>query len=341
MKLSGKKLVGYFSRPDTSKRGVLIYGADGMLVSERRKEIVTALIGPEGDKEMRLTRLSGGDLRKDPASLQDATKAVGFFPGPRVTLIEGTPDNATPVIEAALASWNAGDAHIVVTAGQLAPRAKLRKLFETHPEVYAAPLYDDPPTREELYGIGKDAGLASFTPDAAQALLALSHTISRGELRRMVEKLALYKSGDTTPVSAEDVTTCAPLSNEAAVDDVLHTAAEGRTGDIGPILRRLADQGIAPVTMCIQATQHFRTLHSAACDAGGTTAGLARSRPPVFGPRRERMAAQAKSWGRAKLETALGLLTQTDLQLRSPAQTAPAREVMERTLIRISMLNRR
>jgi len=86
--------------------------------------------------------------------------------------------------------------------------------------------------------------------------------------------------------------------------------------------------------------RHFRTLHSAASAPGGPAEGIARMRPPVFGPRRERMLRQAQNWGMHRLETALGILTDTDLTLRS-ASRAPAMAVMERALIRLAMLNRR
>ena len=66
-----------------------------------------------------------------------------------------------------------------------------------------------------------------------------------------------------------------------------------------------------------------------------------RLRPPVFGPRRDRMMRQAGTWGAARLEVALTMLTDTDLQLRSAGQHAPAMELVERTLIRLAMLARR
>jgi len=49
---------------------------------------------------------------------------------------------------------------------------------------------------------------------------------------------------------------------------------------------------------------------------------------------------QAQGWGADRLETALTLLTDTDLQLRSAGQTAPALALMERALIRLAMLGR-
>ena len=51
-----------------------------------------ALIGPDGPGEMRLTRMSGAELRKDGSLLLDAIKAVGFFPGPRVAFVEEATD---------------------------------------------------------------------------------------------------------------------------------------------------------------------------------------------------------------------------------------------------------
>jgi DNA polymerase-3 subunit delta len=124
------------------------------------------------------------------------------------------------------------------------------------------------------------------------------------------------------------------------VDDILHIVAEARASEVGPLIQRLEGQGVNPVTLCIGAMRHFRALHSAASAHGGASEGIARMRPPIFGPRRDRMLKQAQSWGMFRLEQALGLITDTDLALRSSTR-APAMAVMERALIRLAMLNRR
>jgi DNA polymerase-3 subunit delta len=49
---------------------------------------------------------------------------------------------------------------------------------------------------------------------------------------------------------------------------------------------------------------------------------------------------QAGNWGRDRLEKALTLLTDTDLQLRSTAKV-PQQALVERTLIRLAMMARR
>ncbi len=339
MKLSTREAARYFRKPDPDKTGLLIYGADAMRVALKRQEVIAALIGPDGPDEMRLERIAGAELRKDPARLGDAIKAQGFFPGPRVAFVEDAGDGLAPAIASALEDWATGDAQVIVTAGSLAARSALRKLFEGHSNAYAVGIYDDPPSRDEIEEMLKTAGLSAIDRDAMGDLEALSRALDPGDFRQTVERMALYKLGDTDPLNSEEITKLAPASVEADVDDILNVVAEARTAEIGPVMVRLKAQGVTPVSLCIGATRHFRALHGAASDPGGVSSGIAKLRPPVFGPRRDRMQRQAQAWGMHKLEQALGLLIDTDLTLRS-ASRAPAMAVMERTLIRLSMLGR-
>ncbi len=341
MKLSAREAAGYFKKPDPKRTGLLIYGSDGMRVALKRQEVIAALIGPNGDEEMRLTRMQGGELRKDPAMLLDAVKAVSFFPGPRVAFVEDANDTAAPAVSAALEDWAEGDAQIIVTAGQLKATSKLRKAFEAHKNAYAVGIYDDPPSRDEIEGMLKDAGLAQVSRDAMTDLTALARELGPGDFRQTVEKLALYKLGDAGEVTSEDIEACAPRSTEAALDDLLNIVAEGQMGEIAPVMVKLRAQGVQPVGLVIGATRHFKALYAAASDPGGAAQGMSRLRPPVFGPRRDRMLRQTQAWGAARLETALSALIDTDLQLRSAGQTAPQMALVERTLIRLAGMARR
>ena len=339
MKLSPQKVGDYFANPDASRTGILIYGTDAMRVALKRQQLIAALIGPQGEEEMRLTRIAAADLRNDPAALLDAIRSQGFYPGPRVVFVEDASNALAETITAALQDWQQGDAQMIVTAGWLTARSALRKAFENHPNAYAAAIFDDPPSRSEIAEDLARAGLTNVADEAMQDIVALSRTLGPGDFRQTLEKLSLYKISDATPVSADDVLACAPATTEAALEDVLNCVAEAREDEIGLIVRRLEGQGVQPVSLCIGATRHFRTLHAAAADAGGPALGIARARPPVFGPRRERMVRQAQGWGLRKLEKALSMLTDTDLALRSTSR-APKMAVMERTLIRLAMLRK-
>ena len=321
----GGKLV---AKPPKDKLGLLLYGADAMRVSIKRQEYLKALLGPAAEEEMRLTRIPAGDLRREPALLMDAIKAVGFFPGTRAAFVEGANELTAQIIIDALSDWRPGDAQLVVTAGDLKKTSKLLKAFEGHRDAYAWGIYDDPPDRAEIERLLGEAGLRADGAVMA-ALEDLARSLDPGDFRQTLEKLSLYKlSEPDAPLSLEDIAACAPASVEAAVDDILNIVAEKQSASIGPLMRRLQSQGVNAVTLSIMAMRHFRTLHRAACNPGA----------PVWGVRdRDRVMRQSRDWGAAKLEDALGMLTDTDLQLRSAGQTAPAMAIIERTFIRLAM----
>jgi DNA polymerase-3 subunit delta len=340
MKLTGGAAANYFRKPDPTHTALLIFGADPMRVADKRQQAILALVGAQGEEEMRLTRINASDLRKDPAMLDDAIKAQGFFPGHRVAFVEDATDGMAKVIDAALSDWQQGDAQVVITAGQLTAKSALRKAVEGHRNAVAIGLYDDPPTIADIEQALAVANISQPARDVMDALMALAGTLEPGDFRQTLEKVSLYKRGDDTALTIADVMANAPQSAEVDVDDVLEIVATGQADKLGPLLRNLYSQGVAPVTLCIGAMRHFRLLHIVASDPGGPASGIGRLRPPVFGPRRDKIIRQASHWGRERLERALTALTDADLQLRS-ANTAPPHALMERTLIRLAMMARR
>ena len=114
-------------------------------------------------------------------------------------------------------------------------------------------------------------------------------------------------------------------------------AADGEAARLAVAFRGLGAG--SPTGVTIAAGRYFRTLHAAACAADGPEAALARARPPVFGPRRARMAAQARALGPGRLEEALGLIMEAELALRS-SRPLPGPALVERLLVRIATLRR-
>ncbi len=332
MNLRGAAAAKFFAEPDAGTAGALIYGADAMRVALKRQELIANLAGPEAEAEMRVTRMNGAEARSDPAAVVDAIKATGFFPGPRVVFVEGVTEvQAVPVI-AALSDWSPGDAALVVTAGSLRKTSKLRAAFEAHGRAAAIGLYDDPPGREEV-----DAAIAAeglrLDAEARRAVDILATELDPGDFRQTLTKLALYSDGQTA--NPGDVALMAPATHEAGSDEIIAAAAEGHPQTIGPLIQRLAGQGVAPVALVIFATRHFQQLHAAA-----TGGGVGNLRPPIYGPRRDAMERQVRGWGVDRLERALDLLMETDLTLRS-ASRAPQMAVMERAFIRLAMMAKR
>lgn len=339
MKLSGREAVSFFAKPDQNSAGILIFGADAMRVSLKRQQLIATLAGENVEQDMRLTRLSGADLRKDGALLADALKARGFFPGKRVVFLDGVGDWATKVVQSALSDWRDGDATLVVTAGILAARSSLRKYFEMDKRLHAAAIYTDPPSPDEIAATLAKAGISNASKDAMADLTALSRSLDPGDFSQTVEKLGIYMLSAEGGPGPADIAAVAPTTTDTELDDAINIVAEARFAEVGPIMQRLSGQGIAPVSVCIGAARHFRTLYKAASHPNGLEAGLTANRPPVFGPRRDRMVRQARALGPRKIENMLEILTDTDLKLRS-SLPIPARAVLERALIRMAMLAR-
>ena len=337
MKLAGDKANNYFSNPDANHTSILIYGADSMRVALRRQELLKSLIGDNAEEEMRLTRISASDLRKDPALLLDGLKASGFFPGLRAVFVEDATDTIEPIIDKAMQDWQKGDAFLVLTAGQLNARSKLRKTIENYNNSVAIGIYNDPPNEKEIISTASKHNLNNFDNDAKKELIALGRSLDPGDFQQTLEKLSLYKYKDDTVITSTDIQSCAPVTIDAALDEAINIIADARSDEVGPILNRLFGQGTNPTTLCIAATRHFRNLHLAASHPSGPDVALSRARPPVFGHRKDRMVRQARGWGGIRLEKALGVLINTDLSLRSSSK-APAQAILERAFIRISMM---
>jgi len=333
MLLKGRDATAFLRKPDPGAPGLLISGEDAMRVADARAQVVAAITGPGADEEMRLTRIAGADLRKDPAALIDATRAIGFFPGPRAVVVEDANDALAPVIAAALGDWREGDAQIVVTAGTLTPRSALRKLFEGAKTAVAITLYDEPPGPDEVAEMLAAAGLARISPEARRDLADLAQVLEPGDFRQTVEKLGLYMYRAEAEVTPDDVAACAPASWEADVESLCDAVMSREEARASGLLSRLLQQGTAPVTVAIALGRRVRQLHQIAADPGARVFARGGFR------RRDLMARQAREWGAQALGTALGMVVECDLQLRS-ATRAPEPALVERLVIRLARVRR-
>jgi DNA polymerase-3 subunit delta len=318
---------------DPALAAILICGEDPMRVALRRHEAVAARIGPQGEAEMRLTRLPAAEVRRDGALLTDALRERGFFPGPRAVLLEDATDTLTEAVTAALRDWRPGDAQLIVTAGGLTGKSTLKRLFDTRPDLAGLTLYDDPPGREEIAAELARAGIGALAAGAAEELEALARLLEPGDFRQTLDKIALYKWQDAAPLTLTEIAALAPQTVETEVDAAVAAAADRRPADLARLLRRIEAQGVGAVTLAIAALRHFRTLQALAADSGGGAAQRLRWSD------RETMQRQARAWRRDQLDRAVQLLLDTDLALRSSPR-APAFALIDRALMRLTMTPR-
>jgi DNA polymerase-3 subunit delta len=185
-------------------------------------------------------------------------------------------------------AWKDGDATIIVTAGSLKPSSSLRKFFEHQKNAFSVPIYDNPITKFEVEKIIADAGLQNITQESFSQLAEIALELPPGDFKQSVDKLALYKLNDETPVTYQDIINCTPASNEADVDEVLNAVLAGNDFEVSQIVGRLRSQGILPVTLIIAATRHFKAVFSIIANPGGVSAGSCSSSTSSLWPTQRR-----------------------------------------------------
>ena len=338
MKLTNRNLNSFFNSPPKGVSGVLIYGSDPMRVANKRQDLIQAMLGPKANEEMRLARISRENLKKTPEQAIDLCKAQGFFPGQRALLIEEANETITDIIIKAINVWKDGDATIIVTSGSLKPTSNLRKFFEQNENTFSAPIYDNPMNKADVENIISGSGLKNITQDSFTQLYQLALQLEPGDFKQTIEKLALYKFNDETPLTHQEIRKCSPVSNEAQIEEVIAVILSGDQSKISQIVNRLRSQGVLPVTLVIAATRHFKVLFSVAADPKGPNAGASALRPPVYGPRKENLIKQVQTWGPEKIKAAIKIITATDLLLRSTNQQTPQMALVERLFIRLAMI---
>ena len=335
MKLSGARARTFCEAPAAGVRGALLYGPDPALIAAARQRLVTAV--SEGDA-LRLTRLAAREATRDPAAIDEALRARGFFPGRRLVLIEDAGDPLAEPLRQVLEGTGPDDAFLLVTAGALAARSPLRRLFEEAGDLAALGLWPDAPGPGELRRRLAEAGLAGrLTAEAEETLQAFAAAAEPALLAGEIEKLVLLALDTDTPLEAETVAALLPDPGAAGLDELAAAVAGGRPGEVGPLMTRLAGTGVHPVAILTASARHFRRLLAVAAAPEGPEKAVARLRPPLFGPRRRAFLAELRRWSVPRLEAAQRLLFEADRRVRSPGRR-PDRALVERTLIRIAML---
>ncbi|MEM1343845.1 MAG: DNA polymerase III subunit delta [Pseudomonadota bacterium] len=343
MKLSAAAAARFAANPDPRLLGVLLHGPDPALIALHRRDLIPRLT--EGD-DLRLTRLDAETARRAPAEIDTGLRARGFFPGRRVLLIEGAKDSLASALTVALEGLTTEDAYLVVTASGITTKGALHRLFEKGAGFAAAGLYPDQAGQDDPVALLSALGCRARPDEGARAaLLELAASLDPGCLRQTLNALALYAS-DAETLSAEDVEALAPLQPGAAsgsdstVEALLAAVAGGAPERVPALLARLSAAGTAPSTTILSMGRHLRQLLTLALAPGGPRSGVERLRPPVFGPRRDRLVGEAELWRAGRAETGLRLIHACELALRraGPASARPERALAERCLIRLAMI---
>jgi DNA polymerase-3 subunit delta len=335
VKISPRNIESFLAAPPQSLHAVLVYGPDFGLVRERGKSLIRAIVEDPSDP-FRITELSPAEMKNDPARLADEAAAMALTGGRRVVSVrDATDTNAGDFAE--FLNQPIGDALIVVEAGNLGPRSKLRKVFDDAKTAAAAiPCYaDDVQTLNDVIAktLG-DSGLRVSRDAMAylSANLGSDRMISRTEL----EKLALYMAGHEE-VSLDDAMACVGDSASMTLDDLVYAAAGGDLATLPKMQDRAVQEGVEPIAILRALGRHFQRLHACAglmAEGAPLDGAMKALRPPIFFRQADAFRAQLRLWGPADVNRALDWLTSAEKDCKSTG--FPAETICHQTLLRLA-----
>jgi DNA polymerase-3 subunit delta len=307
---------GFVERLPKEIRFFLVHGPDEGLAHERVKAIVRHLIGAEMDP-LRLTRLEGDAVARDPGALADEAYAVSMFGGARAIWIDAQARDLLPALEP-LFGRPPIDCAIVVKAGQLKKGTALRTAFEASPISASIECWsDDAGALATLVDAEARAAGLTIAPDARAALVALTGA-DRQTTRGEIAKLMLYARG-TSRITAEDVEAIVSDAAPSNLDEVVDQALLGDLKAVETALTRFFHEGGDADYLMIRLTQRMLLLHrirlemdlgrpfDAACQALFVKLPL---------PARRALARQAERWTSESIAQRLPAVRQASARVR-------------------------
>lgn len=324
MRIAPSRLTDFLQRPDPEILAVLLYGPDAGLVRERA-DTLARTVCPDPSDPFRVADLNGAVLAGDPARLADEAAQLSFAGGRRVVRVRAAAD-ALGRLFAGFLAGSAGEALVVVEAGELSGSSGLRRAFEGSPRAAAIGCYPDAPRdRAAVIRESLMAHRVTASPDASRYLvdhLGEDRLVTRSE----IEKLALYV-GDGGRVDLDDAVVSVGDSAALELDDAVMAAAEGDMARLDRVLGRVFQEGESPVAVARALLRHLHRLHAMAArvSTGAPVEDVMRAaRPPIFFKHQDGIRRQLGQWHEPALRTALERLAQAEIQMKTtglPAET--------------------
>lgn len=334
MIVTGSRVKGFLKRPDPGVRAVLVYGPDHGLVKERSASLLAAIGGDPADPFSH-AELTNDAVRKDPARFADEAALLTFSARRRTVRVRDAGDEIADAVEGWLDS-GAGDAFVVIEAGDLGKRSSLRRVIEKSPAAAAIACYAD--EGESLLSLIAErlAGFGFSADTDALALLADHVGGDRAMVVGELEKLTLY-IGVPGRIGVDDVLACIGDSASASLDTIADAACRGDTPRLLQSLDRAFAEGMQAPTIIRWTARHVQRLWLA---AGAIAAGEAADKamdglkPPVFFKHKESFRRQLRAWSEDRLSAALDILTDAEMACKSTGM--PAEALCERALLRLA-----
>ena len=338
MKVDNRHVSTFIKNGAQDVHAVLIYGPDAGLVLERTMALAKQIASDLNDP-FNVSRLSQKDILDDVTVLTDTLKTLSITGDRRLVIVADASERLSHTLEVALKESN-HDTLLILRAGDLKPRNKLRLFFEKSESVAALACYAD-----DLRGVGQlihaifDERNISCNPTVRNFIensLGNDRAVSRSEL----EKLSLFV-GDGGEVSLKDAAMIIGDNSALTLFDLALHTADGNALAVDRAINRCLNEEIRPVAILRAVAGHVVRLQLALekiQEGDSPDQAMKKLRPPVFFKAKGQFRLQLLSWTKPRTLKALGLLLNAEQECKRT--NIPDTAVCGRTLHQVAALAR-
>ena len=298
MKLDAGRAESFLKNPGATSL-VLIHGPDAGLVAERGLGLARAAIGDTNDP-FRFAELQA----PEPAALLEEATAASLTGGRRVVRVREAGDALAKPAEALLQRPPA--ALVILEAGELTPRSKLRALIEKHPAAAAIACYGIDAARLPRAVADRLSAAGKTIDTEAAAWVARNIPGEAAPLAQAVELLTLY-AGTATNLTLADVMAALPDGGDTSMQVAVDAVLVGDAAGADRALTLAYEEGVAPVGILRVLLGELMRLRLAAAAGLPAAEAVAALRPPVFFKRTPLVVRALSLWSTAALTEAIRL----------------------------------
>jgi DNA polymerase-3 subunit delta len=318
MKLGTARIAAFVAKPDPAVRIILVYGPDAGLVRERVMHLARLAV-PDLNDPFRVASLTASQLSEDGARLYDEMAALSLGGGKRLVRLQNPGESAAAIVTKLLADMPDTDSLLLIEAGDLDKRSKLRAACESDgPLCCAVACYvEDSAARQRTITEILTAEEVKAPRDVIMALADILPP-DRMAMRSELEKMAIYVGKGNT-ATIDDVQATIHDAGAAEMDDLMLAVGGGEAKRAAQLLDRLFAEQTAPVALLRAAQRHFIRIQWARAQMDGglnPSDAVKKLQPPVFWKHESAMAGQLRRWPRTRADQALRRLYDAEVAVK-------------------------
>lgn len=328
MKLDAARIEGFLKAPALSL--VLIYGPDAGLVAERGLTLARSVAGAMADP------FRSAELINPAADVMLAEAFASSLTGERrVVRVREASESLFKSLETL--EKTPSDALVIIEAGDMTPKSKLRSLAEKSPSIACIACYaiDSGKLPQVITARLRAKGVTIDQDAAVWAAQNLSG--EEGPLTQALEVLLLY-AGQTKTLSLVDVSSILADGGDTSIGDAIDATLTGDLPAADKSLTLAYEEGASPVGLIrVLLTELLRLRLARGMMEEGASAqeAMTKMRPPVFFKRQALVQKMLRLWTQKALEQALEVVLAAEAACKTTH--IPDQDYCRHTMLALAM----